>query len=112
MGGFIHQQDCILLGGVLREEGLNSVLEEGEESILDFLLTQSHSSLSFICSIYLPCTRHYAKNQGDNDEEDKTQISFSALAKISHRFSVFQNKDFTPLPAIQGSPRFGSRLHP
>lgn len=88
MGGFIHQQDCILLGGVLREEGLNSVLEEGEKrAILDFLLSP-HSFLSLICSIYLLCTRHCVKNQGGNDEEDKIQISFSALVKISHRFSI------------------------
>ena len=29
VGGCIHQQDCILLGGVVREEGPDPMLEEG-----------------------------------------------------------------------------------
>lgn len=29
MGGFIHQQDFMLLGGVVREEGPDPMLEEG-----------------------------------------------------------------------------------
>lgn len=109
VGEFIHQQDCIFLGGVVREEGLDPMLEEGEKSFLDsplFLvspLPQSISStstravsqcihsfihffISYVIHFYsMPgCAKHWGEN-----EEDKTQISFSALVKISHRLSVY-----------------------
>lgn len=119
MGGFIHQQDCTLLSGVVRKEGLDPMLEDQEKrAILNFLLTQYisstparavylkciHSFISLICSTYLLCATYYAKHRGGNDEEYKTRISFSALVKIFHRLSIFfRIKKFTSLPTIPGS---------
>lgn len=118
VGEFIHQQDCIFLDGVVREERLDPMLEEKEKRFLDsplfldFLLLQSISSpstravslqcihsfihffISYVLHFYsMPgCAKHWREN-----EEDKTQISFSALVKMSHRLS-FRIKTSLPCP--------------
>lgn len=51
-GGFIHQQDCILLGGVVREEGLETMLEEGEREL--FLVSPPSVHLLHSCQSSLP----------------------------------------------------------
>lgn len=57
VGGFIHQQDCILLGGVVREEGPDPMLEEGRTEL--FLESSPHSGhLLHSCHSTLPKRMH------------------------------------------------------
>ena len=104
MGGFIHQQDCTSLSGVVRKEGLDPMLEDQEKrAILNFLLTQYisstparavylkciHSFISLICSTYLLCATYYAKHRGAMMKNTKHGSHFLLLLKSFTGFLYF-----------------------